>query len=101
MTGKLANRLKQGLALDNLRKAIEEFEQWAHSRPDVANTIGGILREIEGRWTGYALPPDEKRRVEDVVVVRSLEILRKIEKQGGYNPVADLRDLVRAYDAIK
>jgi hypothetical protein len=101
VTSKLADRLKKGLALDNLREAIEEFDQWAHSRPDIANTIGGILKQIERRWTGYALPPDERRRVEDVVLVRSLEILRKVDEQAGYNPVADLRDLVRAYDAIK
>lgn len=101
MTSKLADRLKKGLALDNLRKAIEEFEQWAHSRPDVASTIGGILRQIEGRWTGYPLSLDEKRRVEDVVVVRSLEILRKVDEDVRYNPTDDLRDLIREYDAIK
>jgi len=100
-TRALADRLKKGIALDNLREAIDEFDRWAQARPDVGGAIVDILRQIEGRWTGHALPPDEHRKVTDTVVPRVLEILRRIDEEPAYAPLEDLRDLRSAYDAVK
>jgi hypothetical protein len=99
-TKPLADLLKKGLALDDLPDLIREVDQWARSRPDVGGVAVDILRQIEGRWTGYALPPDEYRKVYDTVVPPLLEILRKLDEVPRYQPLDDLRDLRRAYDAL-
>jgi hypothetical protein len=100
MTKKLAARIRNGIHVNNLDAAIDDFGKWSATRPDIGGCVVGVLRSIRDRWTGHAVDPAEYRRVYDVVVPKILEILRRVDDDPEYSPLRDMIDLQGAYHAI-
>jgi hypothetical protein len=96
----LADLLRRGLAPDNLDSVIDAFDAWSETDPAVGSTVSNILRQVRGRWDD-TIPLDEFRRLTDLVVQRTLEILRRTEEESGYAPAGDLSELIREYHRIR
>ena len=96
----LADLLRRGLAPDNLDIVIDAFDAWSETDPAVGSTVSNILRQVRERWDDV-ISPDEFRRLTDLVVQRTLEILRRTEEESGYVATGDLIDLIREYHRIR